>query len=373
MHIDDSHNTGNDFHNENQPYFVLAAVTCEEKDLQQFEKIVEDYKREQQIMGELKSNATNFNQLESIIDRLKFFDDLSQIVRLDFVCYEKRMILAQKLTEWLFDWDNNEFTNALLTWPDSQAFRFYNPHINLPVGLEILNVRKSLAEAIARSGAVTLIAKRFQKRNKRTKERLISQADLEEMLRQIKASFEAHGLEVIGNYMIPQYFKLDWILFEINQEQDNLLYQPSLFELLCAAVTDDQFQEIVVYHDGVSSSKTQDNLYYEEALKRLSGGKLQEIVFEASDQNLGIQVADYLAGHLSRMVTTVLNGKTNYLDSSDSREFLLECLEKLPYRFKFSYTNWQALHETVGKTNEMIDIIAVLQNQFHYCLKQKGY
>lgn len=123
--VDESGNTGNHFFESNQNFFTLGFVIVPNSKIEMQYNLIKEYKEKLCLTDELKSSNSNFNSELNIKNRLEFFYDLkSNGIYFDFMCYEKNMVLAQKITEWLFDPNNNCFMNNRITEPNlGRGFR----------------------------------------------------------------------------------------------------------------------------------------------------------------------------------------------------------------------------------------------------------
>ena len=163
----------------------------------------------------MKSSNSNFNSELNIKNRLEFFYDLkSNGIYFDFICYEKNMVLPEKITEWLFDPNNNHFMNNRITEP------------NLGRGF-----RKNIAELLFMSLSEEQWAElgdKFRRTNKRTKERYLTADDIRNLIICLKLAIEKYDQD-FAQYIVIEEFNIDSILEEINCEKDYLFYEPSLF------------------------------------------------------------------------------------------------------------------------------------------------
>ena len=333
--VDESGNTGNHFFESNQNFFTLGFVIVPNSKIEMQYNLIKEYKEKLCLSDELKSSNSNFNSELNIKNRLEFFNDLkSNGIYFDFMCYEKNMVLAQKITEWLFDPNNNCFMNNRITEP------------NLGRG-----VRKNIAELLFMSLSEEQWAElgdKFRRTNKRTKVRYLTADDIRNLIMCLKSAIERYNKD-FAQYIVIEEFKIDSILEEINCEKDYLLYEPSLFSALIdilscfeeKLIIESDFQlKIQVIHDKNSNDKLQNSLYshLKYFVDNIPFLTLDFLFVDSKDQEL-IQVADLFAGHISRMVKNI----DSYLSIEESRNFILECIDNKYSKFAFSFQTWESI------------------------------
>ena len=333
--VDESGNTGNHFFESNQNFFTLGFVIVPNSKIEMQYNLIKEYKEKLCLSDELKASNSNFNSELNIKNRLEFFYDLiSNGIYFDFMCYEKNMVLAEKITEWLFDPNNNCFMNNRITEP------------NLGRGF-----RKNIAELLFMSLSEEQWAElgdKFRRTNKRTKERYLTADDIRNLILCLKLAIEKYDKD-FAQYILIEEFNIDSILEEINCEKDYLLYEPSLFStlidiMICfkeKLITESDFKlKIQVIHDKNSNDKLQNSLYSD--LRYLVDDNpfltLDFHFVDSKDEEL-IQVADLFAGHISRMVKNI----DSYLSIEESRNFILECIDKKYSKFAFSFQTWESI------------------------------
>lgn len=331
--VDESGNTGNHFFESNQNFFTLGFVIVPNSKIEMQYNLIKEYKEKLCLTDELKSSNSNFNSELNIKNRLEFFNDLkSNGIYFDFMCYEKNMVLAQKITEWLFDPNNNCFMNNRITEP------------NLGRGF-----RKNIAELLFMSLSEEQwdeLGDKFRRTNKRTKVRYLTADDIRNLIMCLKSAIEKYNKD-FAQYIVIEEFKIDSILEEINDEKEYLLYEPSLFSTLndiqsCfeeKSINSSDFElKIQVIHDKNSNDKLQNSLY--SNLEDLLDDNLTlGIHFVDSKEEELIQVADLFAGHITRMIKNI----DCYLSIEESRNFILQCIHEKYSRFAFSFQTWESI------------------------------
>ena len=333
--VDESGNTGNHFFESNQNFFTLGFVIVPNSKIEMQYNLIKEYKEKLCLTDELKSSNSNFNSELNIKNRLEFFYDLkSNGIYFDFVCYEKNMVLAQKITEWLFDPNNNCFMNNRITEP------------NLGRGF-----RKNIAELLFISLSEEQWAElgdRFRRTNKRTKVRYLIADDIRNLIMCLKSAIERYNKD-FAKYIVIEEFDIDNILEEVNGEKESLLYEPSLFYELNDIIS--CFKEklinsfdfelkIKVIHDRNSNDKLQNSLYsnLKDSLDDNPFLTLDIHFIDSKEEGL-IQVADLFAGHISRMIKNI----DCYLSIEESRNFILQCIDEKYSRFDFSFQTWESI------------------------------
>ena len=337
--VDESGNTGNHFFESNQNFFTLGFVIVPNSKIEMQYNLIKEYKEKLCLSDELKSSNSNFNSELNIKNRLEFFHDLiSNGIYFDFMCYEKNMVLAEKITEWLFDPNNNYFMNNKIT--EANLGRSF---------------RKNIAELLFMSLSEEQWAElgdKFRRTNKRTKERYLTADDIRNLIICLKLAIEKYDQD-FAQYIVIEEFNIDSILEEINCEKDYLLYEPSLFSGLIdilsffvsffeeKLITESDFElKIQVIHDKNSNDKLQNSLYshLKYFVDNIPFLTLDFLFVDSKDEEL-IQVADLFAGHISRMVKNI----DSYLSIEESRNFILECIDNKDSKFAFSFQTWESI------------------------------
>lgn len=331
--VDESGNTGNHFFESNQNFFTLGFVIVPNSKIEMQYNLIKEYKEKLCLSDELKSSNSNFNSELNIKNRLEFFYNLiSNGIYFDFMCYEKNMVLAEKITEWLFDTNNNYFMNNKIT--EANLGRSF---------------RKNIAELLFMSLSEEQWAElgdKFRRTNKRTKVRYLTADDIRNLIMCLKSAIEKYNKD-FAQYIVIEEFKIYSILEEINDEKEYLLYEPSLFSTLndiqsCfeeKLMIESDFQlKIQVIHDKNSNDKLQNSLY--SNLEDLLDDYLTLGIHfvDSKDEEL-IQVADLFAGHITRMIKNI----DCYLSIEESRNFILQCIHEKYSRFAFSFQTWESI------------------------------
>lgn len=361
--VDESGNTGNHFFESNQNFFTLGFVIVPNSKIEMQYNLIKEYKEKLCLTDELKSSNSNFNSELNIKNRLEFFYDLkSNGIYFDFMCYEKNMVLAQKITEWLFDPNNNCFMNNRITEP------------NLGRGF-----RKNIAELLFMSLSEEQWAElgdKFRRTNKRTKVRYLTADDIRNLIMCLKSAIERYNKD-FAQYIVIEEFKIDSILEEINCEKDYLLYEPSLFSALndilsCfegKLIIESDFQlKIQVIHDKNSNDKLQNSLYshLKYCVDNIPFLTLDFLFVDSKDEEL-IQVADLFAGHISRMVKNI----DSYLSIEESRNFILECIDNKDSKFAFSFQTWESILKKAKDEYQSNDLTLELGKWRNFVRKYK--
>ena len=333
--VDESGNTGNHFFESSQNFFTLGFVIVPNSKIEMQYNLIKEYKEKLCLSDELKSSNSNFNSELNIKNRLEFFYNLiSNGIYFDFMCYEKNMVLAEKITEWLFDPNNNYFMNNKITEANSgRSFR--------------KNIAELLFMSLSEEQWVEL-GDKFRRTNKRTRVRYLTADDIRNLIMCLKSAIEKYNKD-FAQYIVIEEFKIDSILEEINDEKEYLLYEPSLFFTLIDILScfeeklmiESDFQlKIQVIHDKNSNDKLQNSLY--SGLKYFVDNipflTLDFHFVDSKDEEL-IQVADLFAGHISRMVKNI----DSYLSIEESRNFILECIDNKDSKFAFSFQTWESI------------------------------
>ena len=333
--VDESGNTGNHFFESNQNFFTLGFVIVPNSKIEMQYNLIKEYKEKLCLTDELKSSNSNFNSELNIKNRLEFFNDLiSNGIYFDFMCYEKNKVLAEKITEWLFDPNNNCFMNNRITEPN--------------LGREF---RKNIAELLFMSLSEEQWAElgdKFRRTNKRTKERYLTADDIRNLIICLKLAIEKYD-KGFAQYIVIEEFNIDSILEEINGEKEYLLYEPSLFYALVDIasffeekfITESDFElKIQVIHDKNSNDNLQNSLYSDlkYSVDNIPFLTLDFHFVDSKEDEL-IQVADLFAGHISRMVKNI----DSYLSIEESRNFILECIYNKHSKFAFSFQTWESI------------------------------
>lgn len=365
--VDESGNTGNHFFESNQNIFTLGFVIVPNSKIEMQYNLIKEYKEKLCLSDELKSSNSNFNSELNIKNRLEFFYDLkSNGIYFDFICYEKNMVLPEKITEWLFDPNNNYFMNNRITEP------------NLGRGF-----RKNIAELLFMSLSEEQWAElgdKFRRTNKRTKERYLTADDIRNLIICLKLVIEKYDQD-FAQYIVIEEFNIDSILEEINCEKDYLLYEPSLFSGLIdilsffvsffeeKLITESDFElKIQVIHDKNSNDKLQNSLYSDlkSSVDNTPFLTLDFHFVDSKDEEL-IQVADLFAGHISRMVKNI----DSYLSVEESRNFILECISNKYSKFDFSFQTWESILEKAGVKYQSNDLALELGKWRNFVRKYK--
>ena len=333
--VDESGNTGNHFFESNQNFFTLGFVIVPNRKIEMQYNLIKEYKEKLCLSDELKSSNSNFNSELNIKNRLEFFYNLiSNGIYFDFMCYEKNMVLAEKITEWLFDPNNNYFMNNKIT--EANLGRSF---------------RKNIAELLFMSLSEEQWAElgdKFRRTNKRTKERYLTADDIRNLIICLKLAIEKYD-KGFAQYIVIEEFNIDSILEEINGEKEYLLYEPSLFYALVDIasffeekfITESDFElKIQVIHDKNSNDNLQNSLYSDlkYSVDNIPFLTLDFHFVDSKEEEL-IQVADLFAGHISRMVKNI----DSYLSIEESRNFILECIYNKHSKFAFSFQTWESI------------------------------
>lgn len=333
--VDESGNTGNHFFESSQNFFTLGFVIVPNSKIEMQYNLIKEYKEKLCLSDELKSSNSNFNSELNIKNRLEFFYNLiSNGIYFDFMCYEKNMVLAEKITEWLFDPNNNYFMNNKITEANSGR-----------------SFRKNIAELLFMSLSEEQWAElgdKFRRTNKRTRVRYLTADDIRNLIMCLKSAIEKYNKD-FAQYIVIEEFKIDSILEEINDEKEYLLYEPSLFFTLIDILScfeeklmiESDFQlKIQVIHDKNSNDKLQNSLYsgLRYFVDNIPFLTLDFHFVDSKDEEL-IQVADLFAGHISRMVKNI----DSYLSIEESRNFILECIDNKDSKFAFSFQTWESI------------------------------
>lgn len=381
FYLDECHNTGNDWLNDEQPYFTYGGWIISNDKLDIAESILSEFQNKHQ--GELKSKSfVSHRGISKVIDLSEKLINKSK-ARPYFMCLEKKYMIACKIVEIFFDHKINSSVNSYLTFPNEYAYfeiKAKQLGIHSEADKEIVynkvketlppiyTTKKALAEIINSDNELC------QKVGEIIKDGIVQDSDIQLIINSLEKLFSNLNLKQISQIFILHNFDIKKLKEELsrpislegNEKNLLILFQPCLFEMI--SNIKDLHDEIELFPDSIGVS----NFLYEEIARIL---KITITPTDSKTNNL-IKASDLLVGQISRLLKEII------MDSPDVTENDLKLLrntflekESILFRedtmwyYKFSYKSWEKVCNKLGYKFDKIDYNYVLDKGFHNFLK----
>ncbi|MCB8504611.1 DUF3800 domain-containing protein [Enterococcus durans] len=116
--IDESGNTGTNWLDPDQPFFIYGSWLIEDKNKYEIEKLFVQWRSGRQPTSEYKSNKLfKTNKSKKSLEELLFQILDKNLAKPFFLIMEKRFMIAAKIVETFFDPAYSGYFNNQLTWP----------------------------------------------------------------------------------------------------------------------------------------------------------------------------------------------------------------------------------------------------------------
>jgi hypothetical protein len=385
FYMDECHNTGNNWLDNDQPYFTYGGWLIEETYIEKAKCIVKEFRNQHQG-NELKSKS--FTSSKGIQKVIRLSEDLINkcFARPYYICMDKKYMIACKAVEAFFNHEYNKNVNGFLTFPNEHEYirvkseiNHYNYNYNdindmiqhnrdkIP---PINDTKKGLADFI--SSNEDLCAKIGNIINDKFNE------DINAVIMEMTTLFKNKGLDNVCNGLQINNINISDILEELRPYEEGVdseprkilfLVKPCLYEMISNLKAEYENFELVVDTLGES------NFLIEEIAKILK----ISIDIKDSKQDEMIMASDLLVGQIARIIKDITSDSTSVKDEHlrllnktfvPKTDVFLSQAQTMWF-FKFSFNNWKRLCNKLKYDVIETDYYDILKNNFNYFNKDR--